>query len=99
MARQAIANRRPLPKILADEPPTTQLGLSLYLQAFFDLDSERPPSFNGIRRIPKSAVRAYAKEFDFDDDQTDALDYYIGEMDSAYIKRQEEKHRNETASK
>jgi hypothetical protein len=60
------------------------------LQAFFDLDSERPQGF-GLGRIPGSAVRSYANDYRFDDEQTDALIFFVGEMDNAYLKRTREK--------
>lgn len=66
--------------------PELDLGLQLYLQAFFDLDSERNNGM-GLARIPSSAVRAYAREFDFSEDQSDSLSFFVSEMDEAHIKR------------
>jgi len=76
---------RPLDKRIA-EAPTLQLGLQLFLQAFFDLDSERSHAM-GVTRIPKSAVRSYARDFGFNAEETEELEYYISVMDNAECKR------------
>lgn len=93
MAKQAAQANRPLDGKIAN-PPELQIGLGLYLQAFFDLDSERSHSM-AVTRIPGSVIRLYAREFDFDDDQTDLLDYYISQMDDAHCKRLREKSKSE----
>lgn len=85
IARQAMQARLPLPANIQNAPEL-HLGLQLYLQAFFDLDSERSHAFS-IVRIPSSAIRRYAKEFEFDEDQKEMLDYVITEMDNAHTKR------------
>lgn len=85
IARQAVQARKALPDNIQNAPEL-DLGLQLYLQAFFDLDSERLNAFSLVR-IPGSAVRTYAREYSFDDEQTALLDYYISEMDAAYLKR------------
>lgn len=85
VARQAMQARQPLPTNIQNAPEL-ELGLQLYLQAFFDLDSERSHAFSLVR-IPSSAVRNYAREFEFDTDQSSLLEYYITEMDNANLKR------------
>lgn len=81
--------RMPLPSNI-ENAPELNMGLQLYLQAFFDLDSERSHAFSLVR-IPSSAVRSYAREFDFDEDQTEMLDYVITDMDNAYLKHLKKK--------
>jgi hypothetical protein len=66
--------------------PELRLGLSLYLEAFFDLDSERSHGFN-LTRIPLSAIRDYAVAFEFDGYQTESLFYLIKAMDRANLER------------
>lgn len=85
IARQAVQARKPLPTNIQNAPEL-ETGLQLYLQAFFDLDSERSHAFSLVR-IPSSAVRAYAYEFDFDEEQTELLTFYIEQMDGAHLKR------------
>ena len=77
--------RKPLPTNIQNAPEL-DLGLQLYLQAFFDLDSERSHAFSLVR-IPSSAIRKYAWEFDFDDEQCELLTFYIEQMDGAHLAR------------
>lgn len=87
--RQAIQARKPIPANIQNAPELT-LGLQLYLQAFFDLDSERSHAFSLVR-IPGSKVREYAREFDFDEEQSELLAFYIAEMDGAHLARLKKK--------
>jgi hypothetical protein len=69
-----------------------QLGLALYLNAWFDLDFERDAS--EYRPIKRSDCFEYARDYDFDEWQSDDLWFYIARMDRAYLK-----WRKETAPK
>lgn len=89
IARQAMQARLPLPDNIKNAPEL-ELGLQLYLQAFFDLDSERSHAFSLVR-IPGSAIRSYAREFEFDDTQTELLTIYIQAMDNEHLKRLQKK--------
>lgn len=60
------------------------------MQAFFDLDSERPVGF-GLGRIPFSAIVAYGQLYEFDEQQREELIYFTREMDAAHLKRAAEK--------
>ena len=82
--RQCIISRRPFPDRIANKP-ILKKGLDLYMQAFFDLDSERQVSMS-ISPIPWSSVANYSKFYKFDEYQTIALFYYIREMDNQHIK-------------
>lgn len=62
------------------------MGLQLYLDAFFDLDSERS-HVQGVTAIPQSRVRDYAKAYEFDEEQTADLQYFIRIMDTDHMKR------------
>lgn len=95
IARQAVQARKPLPDNIQNAPEL-QVGLQLYLQAFFDLDAERSHAFQLVR-IPGSAVRSYAREFNFDDEQFELLEYYISEMDAAHLKRLQAKQNGKSS--
>lgn len=62
----------------------------MYLQAFFDLDSERSHSM-GITVIPWSAIDNYARAYDFSDEQREDLIYFLRAMDNAHTKKLAEK--------
>ena len=66
--------------------PELRFSLSLYYDAFFDLDSERSHGF-GYKRIPWHCIVEYATFYEFDEDQTDRLITHIQAMDIAYIKK------------
>lgn len=85
IARQAMQAGRPLDKRIQNAPELT-IGLQFYLQAFFDLDSERSHGM-AVTRIPRSKVREYAREFELDLDETEALTYFMAELDNAECNR------------
>jgi hypothetical protein len=60
------------------------MGLQLYLNAFFDLDSERSHG-NGLTPIPWTSIMNYAKAFDFDNEQTEDLIFFIRKLDSEHL--------------
>lgn len=80
LARQAIQMGQPLPERIANAPEL-KIGLQLYLQAFFDLDSDRNDG-----PIPWSSVSNYGKTFSLDVEQTDDLFYFVKRMDTAFLK-------------
>lgn len=88
-AKQAYMIGQPLPERIANAPQLI-LGSELYLQAFFDLDSERSHGM-GLTRIPWSSIKNYAVTFDFDQRQTEDLFYYIRKIDEANLIRLEER--------
>jgi hypothetical protein len=93
LIRQAMQARRPIPEKILNSPELN-LGLQIYLQAFFDLDTERPQGMD-VGRIPHSAICAYAKNYNFDADQTDALSYFVLHMDNEYHKYRKSKQPSE----
>ncbi|WZB35695.1 tail chaperonin [Enterobacteria phage FtMidnight] len=80
-----------LPDRIANAPEL-QIGLQLYLQAFFDLDSERSHSM-GVTPIPWSSIATYARAFEFDEEQTEDLFYFIRKLDQEHTKKLAEKQK------
>jgi hypothetical protein len=66
--------------------PKLALGLSLYWNAFFDLDSERSHAF-APTTIPWSKIREYANLYEFDEEQTEDLIFLIRKMDKAHLEK------------
>lgn len=85
IARQAMQAGRALDKRIQNAPELTQ-GLQFYLQAFFDLDSERSHGM-AVTRIPRSKVREYAREFELTEDEAGTLEYFVTELDTAQCDR------------
>ncbi len=85
IAKQAVRMNQPLPDRIANAPEL-EIGLGLYLQGFFDLDSERNHSM-GVMAIPWTSINEYARAFEFDEEQTEDLFYFIKRMDSEHLKR------------
>lgn len=82
---------QPMPERIANAPEL-RIGLQLYLQAFFDLDSERSHDF-APKAIPRSKVAEYAKELELDEEQAEDLFFFVKKMDGAHLKRLEAKTR------
>lgn len=78
-----------MPERIAKAPQTIN-GLQLYLQAFFDLDSERTHGFSSSA-IPWSSISQYAEAYDFDTEQKEDLLFFIRRMDIEYLKYLEKK--------
>lgn len=89
IARQAIRAGEPIPERIQNAPVLTE-GLQLYLDAFFDLDSERSHAV-GITPIPWTSIRSYAEAYDFDEDQTEDCFFFVKRMDAENMKRLERK--------
>jgi len=66
------------------KPPQLFLGLSLYLNAWHELDGERDR--NKLEPIRRSSVFEYADDFGFDETQREDLWFYIREMDRDFLK-------------
>lgn len=71
-----------IPQNLAVQP-TIKVDLLCYLDAFYELDTERAHGV-ALVRIPGSAIRAYAREYGFNRDE---LVYFIRQMDDAHLAR------------
>ena len=75
----------PLPERIANAPELI-VGLQLYLNAFFDLDCERSHAM-APTAIPWSSVSDYARAYEFSDEQTEDLHFFIRRMDMMHLKR------------
>lgn len=91
IARQAIRAGQPIPERIANSPEL-YVGLELFLNAFFDLDSERQTGYV-IGPIPWSKIREYAVAYEFDEDLAEDLFYYVKALDNSHMKRLENKHK------
>lgn len=96
IAKQAMRAGQPMPERIANAPELQQ-GLQLYLQAFFDLDCERSHAM-APTAIPWTSVQDYAKAFEFDEEQTEDLHFFIRRMDSEHLKRIATKIKNKAAT-
>lgn len=91
IAKQAMRSGQPLPERIANAPEL-EPGLQLYLQAFFDLDSERSHAA-GLTAIPWTKMLDYALAYDFDEEQQADLFYFIRKLDSEHLKKLEAKQK------
>ena len=85
IAKQAMRAGQPTPDRIANAP-VLEMGLQLYLQAFFDLDSERSHAM-APTPIPWTSIAAYARAFEFDEEQTEDLFFHVRRMDAEHLKR------------
>lgn len=86
---QAMRMGRPIPDRIRNAPELF-MGLDLYLDAFFDLDSERSHGL-GLTPIPWTSIKQYAEAWEFDEEQTHDLFFFIKKMDQAHLDRLERK--------
>ena len=96
IAKQAMRAGQPIPDRIANAPEL-EMGLQLYLQAFFDLDCERSHAM-APTAISWTSVQDYAKAFEFDEEQTEDLHFFIRRMDSEHLKRIATKIKNKAAT-
>jgi DNA-binding transcriptional regulator YhcF (GntR family) len=89
IAKQAIRSGQELPERIANASEL-KIGLNLYLQAFFELDSERSHAM-AATSIPWSSIAAYSKYFDFDEEQSEDLFLFIRKMDAYHLNKISEK--------
>lgn len=85
IAKQAMRSGNPLPKRIA-EAPELRPHLLLYIQAFFDLDSERSHAM-APTAIPWSKIKDYANAYSFDEEETEDLLFFIRKMDVDHLAR------------
>lgn len=81
----------PIPEHIQNAPEL-KIGLGLYMQAFFDLDTTRHDS----GPISWLAVREYAAHYGLDAEQEEALFYHIRELDKSHLERLKKKREAET---
>lgn len=61
--------------------PNLYFGLALFLNAWFDLDSERERP----KRITRGMCFSYAEDYDLDYEQSEDLWYHIAQMDIEFL--------------
>lgn len=91
LSKQAMRAGQPIPARIANAPEL-HVGLELFINAFFDLDTERQCSFS-IGPIPWSKIKEYALAYEFDSELTEELIYFVKQMDNAHLKRVERKQK------
>jgi hypothetical protein len=83
MARQEADNTgEELPSYVTDAP-ILRLGVALYYNAWFELDSER--NRVRLRPITRSSVFEYCRDYDLSDVQTDDMWFYVSRMDNGFL--------------
>lgn len=71
----------PLPEVIAQQP-TLPLTLLCFLEAFYELDTERSHAQGSLSRIPWSSIIGYARHYGMDEDETL---FFIRSMDDAHL--------------
>lgn len=97
LIQQANAAGQPIPERIANAPRLMP-GLDLYLNAFFDLDSERTHGFS-LSPIPWQSIYNYAKAWEFDKEQLEDLVYFVRKLDLAHLNRLRKKQEADNAKK
>ena len=85
IAKQAMRAGQPLPDRIANAPEL-KTGLNIYITAFFELDCERSHAM-APTAIPWRSIKEYAIAYDFDNEQTEDLMFFIRKMDTEHLKR------------
>lgn len=89
IAQQAMRAGEPLPARISNAPDI-EAGLDLFIQAFFDLDTERSHGL-ALTAIPYSAILNYARQYELDEETTSDMLFLIRRMDNAHLRRLEKK--------
>lgn len=71
-----------LPRWITDAP-ILRLGLALYYNAWFELDTERRRA--RLEPIRRSSVFQYCEDYELSEDQRDDMWFYIGKMDTDFL--------------
>jgi len=90
--KECYAWRRPIPDRIQNAPDLL-LGLEFYFRAFIDLNTCRSSGWSS-GPIPWMDIQAYAMAHELDAEETETLHYHIAMMDSAFLKRIDEKSKN-----
>lgn len=92
-----MQRKLPLPDRIKDAPDL-ELGLELYLGAFWDLDSCRPLGW-AEGPIPWTVIEQYAQLNELEGEQREMLHYHVRQLDNAYLKHRHEKAKQKTGGK
>lgn len=84
LVKQAIRFGDRIPDRIANAP-RLHLGLEIFIQAFYDLDSERSHGL-GPTPISWSSIKGYALAYEFDDEMTDDLIFFVRGIDREHLK-------------
>lgn len=87
--KQCFQAKKPLPKRIQNAPDLW-LGLDLYLDGFWDLDTCRPTDGSGLNPIPWYAIRKWIREYELDEEQAESFEYIIRRLDNKYLKKKVE---------
>jgi hypothetical protein len=71
--------------------PVLENGLEFYLQAFFDLSSDRSRGFDQ-GPIPWSSIISYASHYGLDYEETEELLFFVRRLDNEYLKKANSKN-------
>ena len=85
IVKQALRAGHEIPDNILNAPQLRE-GLHVFIQAFFDLDTERSHSM-GATAIPWSAIASYADAYDFTREQKDDLLFLVKSMDADHLER------------
>ena len=85
IARQMVRDGRNVPDTMLNAPEL-RVGLQFYIEAFFDLDSERSHG-ESLSPIPWGKIKDYAQTYECDEEQTADLFYLVKQMDADHLKR------------
>ena len=81
---QCLRDGLPLPQKIQNAP-SIPFGLEVFYTAFLDLSSCRGIGW-GPGSIPWTAISEYARLFDFDEELTEELFYFVQKLDEAYLR-------------
>jgi hypothetical protein len=79
MERDGVA----VPQVLTEQP-VLPIGLVMYLEAFYELDSERSHSMGSLARIPWSKIIKYGEHYGYN---TEELLFFIRKLDDAHLEQ------------
>lgn len=80
MAHQA---GEPIPDVIRDAPEPLP-GLELYLDAYWEVQGDRPSGWSP-GRIPWSTIVKFCEQHDLSGEQQDRMVYFFNRMDDAYL--------------
>jgi len=90
--KQAIRAGLPIPKKIA-EAQELDFGLQFYLNAFYELESERVVGLD-LGPIPRHAILNYARELGCDEEEFDDLYFFVRHLDVTFLKHRAKKNKS-----
>lgn len=77
---------KPIPKEYLD-PPELEIHMVIFYQAFLDLDTDRIHGEFAPNPIPFSSIIRYAQFYQFDEEMTHDLIYYVRGLDNFHLEK------------